>query len=60
VLKNDTWQAMNLLRLYPTPNTLSLTDATNIILTKKHRIAFLFSFDKDFKRFSGNHFLCLP
>lgn len=43
-------EAVDLLQKYPTPNTLSLTDATNIVLMQQYKIPMLFSFDKDFKK----------
>ncbi|MBI4066754.1 type II toxin-antitoxin system VapC family toxin [Candidatus Gottesmanbacteria bacterium] len=43
-------ESMKLLQQHPIPNTLSLTDATNIVLMKKHHIPILFSFDRDFKK----------
>lgn len=43
-------KAFNLLEKNPTPNTFSLTDATNVALAQKHHISNLFSFDSDFKK----------
>lgn len=53
-------KAVNLLEKYPTPNTFSLTDATNIILIQKHKIQALFSFDSDFKKLKIPHLVILP
>ena len=53
-------ESMKLLQQHPTPNTLSLTDATNIILMKKHHIPTLFSFDQDFKKLKIPHLRVLP
>jgi len=53
-------EAILLLQKYPTPNTFSLTDATNIILMQKYNIPVLFSFDRDFKRFKARHLSILP
>lgn len=53
-------KAMIILNKYPTPNTFSLTDATNIVLCQKHQIKGLFSFDSDFKKLKLPHFLVLP
>lgn len=58
--RNVIAEAMTLLQKYPTPNTFSLTDATNIILCQKHKISTLFSFDKDFKRLKIPHLTLLP
>ena len=48
--RNNLEEALELLQKHPTPNTFSLTDATNIILMKQHNISTLFTFDKDFKK----------
>lgn len=53
-------EALKLLQKYPTPNTFSLTDATNIILCQKHKISTLFSFDKDFKKLKIPNLALLP
>lgn len=53
-------EAILLLQKYPTPNTLSLTDATNIILMQKYNISVLFSFDRDFKKLKIHHLSILP
>ncbi|OGG03243.1 hypothetical protein A2W14_06995 [Candidatus Gottesmanbacteria bacterium RBG_16_37_8] len=60
VSKGDVNSAMNLLRQYPTPNTLTLTDATNIVLIRKYKIETLFTFDLDFKKFSSPSLTLLP
>ena len=49
-----------LLQKYPTPNTLSLTDATNIVLCEQFAIPTLFSFDRDFKKLKIPHLTILP
>lgn len=49
-----------LLQKYPTPNTFSLTDATNIILCKQFAIPTLFSFDRDFKKLKIPDLTILP
>ncbi len=43
-------EAVHLLQSHPTPNTFSLTDATNIVLMKQYKIPMLFSFDRDFRK----------
>lgn len=43
-------KAVNLLLKHPTPNTFSLTDATNIVFTQQYKMSALFSFDKDFRK----------
>ncbi|OGG14809.1 hypothetical protein A2773_06945 [Candidatus Gottesmanbacteria bacterium RIFCSPHIGHO2_01_FULL_39_10] len=53
-------EAMLLLEKYPTPNTFSLTDATNIILCQKYKISTLFSFDKDFQKLKIPRLYLLP
>ena len=50
VEKDDLEKSIELLHKYPTPNTFSLTDATNIVLCLKYKIKTLFSFDSDFKK----------
>ncbi len=60
VNRNIIEKALILLDKYPTPNTFSLTDATNIILCQKHKIPTLFSFDKDFKKLKIPHLTLLP
>lgn len=50
VVYKDVEKAILLLNQYPTPNTFSLTDATNIALCQKYRVTTLFSFDSDFKK----------
>lgn len=52
-------QAINLLHQYPTPNTLTLTDATNIVLMQKHKISSLFTFDRDFKKFKSPNLILI-
>lgn len=53
VTKQTILGAIRLLNQYPTPNTFSLTDATNVVLMKKYSISRLFTFDRDFKRFQN-------
>lgn len=48
--RNAIEKAILLMKKYPTPNTFSLTDATNIVLMQQYKIQTLFSFDKDFKK----------
>src|SRR3989338_3765540 len=52
-------QAINLLQKYPTPNTLTLTDATNIVLMKKFKISALFTFDRDFNKFKSPNLILI-
>ena len=53
-------QSIVLLQQHPTPNTFSLTDATNIVLMKQYKIPVLFSFNKDFKKLKIPHISFLP
>lgn len=48
--RKEVIRAVNILQKYPTPNTFSLTDATNIVLIQQYGILSLFSFDKDFHK----------
>lgn len=50
ISREEIKRAMDQLIQYPTPNTFSLTDATNIVLAKKHKIPTLFTFDTDFRK----------
>lgn len=45
---------------HPTPNTFSLTDATNIVLMKYYKIPVLFSFDHDFRKLKIPNLHLLP
>lgn len=58
--RNIMESGIELMRNYPTPNTFSLTDATNIVLMKKYKIPTLFSFDRDFKKLKIRHFSVIP
>lgn len=51
---------IELMQSHPTPNTFSLTDATNIVLTRRYKIPTLFSFDKDFKKLKTPNLVILP
>lgn len=53
-------EAVELLQKHPTPNTFSLTDATNIILMQQYKIPTLFSFDRDFKKLKISHLSVIP
>src|SRR3989344_5747498 len=46
--RNIIEKGVALLSKHPTPNTFSLTDATNVVLMEKYHIPTLFSFDRDF------------
>lgn len=52
--------AFDLLQNHPTPNTFSLTDATNIVLMKQYKIPTLFSFDRDFRKLKIPNLLIIP
>lgn len=43
-------EGIELMQKHPTPNTFSLTDATNIVLMRQYKIPTLFTFDHDFKK----------
>ncbi|MBI2612012.1 PIN domain-containing protein [Candidatus Gottesmanbacteria bacterium] len=43
-------KSFKLLEQHPSPNTFSLTDATNIIFCQEYKIPTLFTFDRDFKK----------
>lgn len=58
--RNIIEKGVALLRKHPTPNTLSLTDATNIVLMEKYHIPTLFSFDRDFKKLKIPHLSLIP
>lgn len=58
--RNIIEKGIALLKKYPTPNTFSLTDATNIILCEQFAIPTLFSFDRDFKKLKIPHLTILP
>lgn len=60
VNRDTTKDAFVLLQKYPTPNTFSLTDATNIVLMKRYKIPVLFSFDRDFRKLKIPNLLILP
>lgn len=51
---------IELMQNHPTPNTFSLTDATNIILTQQYKIPTLFSFDKDFRKLKIPNITIIP
>lgn len=53
-------KAVDLLEKYPKPISFSLTDATNIVLTQKHKIQALVSFDSDFKKLKIPRVIILP
>lgn len=58
--RNTIEKAILLMKEYPTPNTFSLTDATNIVLTQQYKIPALFSFDKDFKKLKIPNLTIIP
>ncbi|MBI5452344.1 PIN domain-containing protein [Candidatus Gottesmanbacteria bacterium] len=58
--RNAIEKAILIMNKYPTPNTFSLTDATNIILMQQYKIPTLFSFDKDFKKLKIPSLCILP
>lgn len=58
--RNIIEKGVTLLHKHPTPNTFSLTDATNIVLMEKYHIPTLFSFDRDFKKLKIPHLSLLP
>lgn len=60
VTKQTVQSAIKLLNNYPTPNTLSLTDATNVILCEKKKIAVLFTFDSDFRKLKRSGLTIIP
>lgn len=60
VAKRTVRSAIKLLNDYPTPNTFSLTDATNVVLTKKKKIAALVTFDSDFHKLKRSGLIIIP
>lgn len=58
--RNIIEKGVTLLRKHSTPNTFSLTDATNIVLMEKYHIPTLFSFDRDFKKLKIPHLSLIP
>ena len=60
VTKKTVNSAIKLLNDYPTPNTFSLTNATNVILIEKKKIAALFTFDSDFRKLKRSNLIIIP
>ena len=58
--RNIIEKGVALLSKHPTPNTFSLTDATNVVLMEKYHIPTLFSFDRDFKKLKTPYLSILP
>lgn len=58
--RNAMEKAIILMNKFPTPNTFSLTDATNIVLTQQYKISTLFSFDRDFRQLKIPNLAIIP